>query len=950
MSEWHSFGRGVHGELGRMVVTDGIDAPGVQNADVRPLALPREDDGSERDLKSVYCGHFHCLGRTLAGRVWAWGANGEGQLGISGEQGDDVFVSAPTLALGTLIDDLNAHKPGERMICCAGGRSHSVFVSACGRVFAAGRLPTTEPGRQGAQQVEELREIDLVDGTGNGPQGRVITCHAGESHTLFVTDDGEVWSWLGDGGLRATRVGLERPTARAVLGLPKVTMVACGWHHTLALTDSMQVFSFGVGCFGQLGLGSCRHCPSPSHVNLPDECDWNVVNVAAGFASSFAVTVHGWVYAWGGNESCQLGLGTSIRGTATPKPVNALSQAKIVQVSAGLGHTAGITDKGLLYCWGSGSYGQLGFGYDDTKASVCLDGGGCAPFRSSDTNPGAPGLSTVGHSRHWIQVWPRRCTRGPFRGNRCFEVRCGAYHTIVRAQRCGDALSVATLSEPEVLGPAPLVLSDMPAASNVGADGSRRGHDLAAAELVLPPGAGLIESPKVVLRPGAGVVSRNTDTFRMLSDLFWTSGPSKGPSPAVAPKPPCPSTDDNFQWRRVLEETGAACKLATNAGGSNIDSPLKLRREKRAASKRRERFGESLQLPVDGAGVVGPTCWGTVDEAVHRTFCRGMSSPKVDLGTLLADASRDGAAGFSPELPDGEMRRGLPPAPCRGLARMECLTPRPFYLLPGETFGNHKEASLPQGVASAEMGDRDQQRMDPSEIANQISEPAASMAAEGDHVVTLEGQRATDATESHEKSAEEVQVISGQGDASAVDVAASGPGSAEVANDREFGSAMGSEAGGVGENRPNGGESRPSDQSHESVSPANEETEVTGVAAAEDAPTIETQDLGAFPAVVSEQDPLPFTNESLDAISVESAVIKQPVNQPTEPFTAPANAAAPEPTPVAPVGLVARSGEPVVIEQVTDKPTETTSEPIFVPVEAATAPSEPLAVDTKEEA
>jgi alpha-tubulin suppressor-like RCC1 family protein len=39
------------------------------------------------------------------------------------------------------------------------------------------------------------------------------------------------------------------------LQLQKISQVACGWRHTLALTENKNVFSWGRGTSGQLGHG-----------------------------------------------------------------------------------------------------------------------------------------------------------------------------------------------------------------------------------------------------------------------------------------------------------------------------------------------------------------------------------------------------------------------------------------------------------------------------------------------------------------------------------------------------------------------------------------------------------------------------------------------------------------------------------------------------------------------
>lgn len=660
---WFSFGRAVHGELGRE-----LPAAAAHNVDVLPVELPipaqdAQEQPGYNELCGVRCGHFHCLARTGEGEVLAWGANGERQLGISGELGSEFFVATPSRSLRSL----KAHLDGERIVDCAGGRSHSVFVSApSGRCFMAGKLPVVEPGRRNEVVDDAARELHLVDGTGNPPQGTVVACHAGEAHNLFVTSEGEVWQWFGESATRmVTRVGMERPTARLVLGLPKVRKVSCGWQHTLALTLDGRVFAFGGGCFGQLGLGSCRQCPSPSHVALPEECEGSAVDVAAGFACSFAATKQGWVYAWGSNEKCQLGLGTSVRGATRPKPVDALANVRVVQVSAGFSHAACITDSGLLYLWGFGSYGQLGFSFSDIKASEALGGGGGIPLTAAvPSSQGEQGAGSVGHSRPWMQVWPRRCVRGPFEQLRCAEVQCGAHHTLALCN--GEQLGRASILGPEVLTPPPIVLRSV-----TGRSGELAGEDVA--ELTLGPGAGIAERSSSVLRP-TDAQARSIETFRSIAETFWGTAPSRGAVPVPPPLKTHTGAAEYGKWRRALPPTELELRLPF----PGFNHPL-------ARPSNDEFDGESplgepyIRMPNSR----GVSIWDAVDEAIHRAFADGSvadTSKALNLAELVREVSTGYGEDMSPELPGGEMNRGLPPAPCRGLARIECLTPRPFYL------------------------------------------------------------------------------------------------------------------------------------------------------------------------------------------------------------------------------------------------------------------------------
>ena len=50
------------------------------------------------------------------------------------------------------------------------------------------------------------------------------------------------------------------------------------------------------------------------------------------------------------------------RSRLVPTLVTALSDVVITQVAAGSMHSAAVSNEGILYTWGKGSYGRLGHG------------------------------------------------------------------------------------------------------------------------------------------------------------------------------------------------------------------------------------------------------------------------------------------------------------------------------------------------------------------------------------------------------------------------------------------------------------------------------------------------------------------------------------------------------------------------------------------------------------
>jgi len=75
-----------------------------------------------------------------------------------------------------------------------------------------------------------------------------------------------------------------------------------------------------------------------------------------------AFTKEGVVYAWGHNGFCQLGLGNSCQ-TVVPSIVGGtLTGKKVVLISCGSHHTMALTSEGEVYAWGQNNSGQVGCG------------------------------------------------------------------------------------------------------------------------------------------------------------------------------------------------------------------------------------------------------------------------------------------------------------------------------------------------------------------------------------------------------------------------------------------------------------------------------------------------------------------------------------------------------------------------------------------------------------
>ncbi|KAG9491407.1 hypothetical protein GDO78_000091 [Eleutherodactylus coqui] len=228
-------------------------------------------------------------------------------------------------------------------------------------------------GTGDAQSIIDPRCVSVL----SGKKIESLSCGSGP-HVVIITSDGEVYSWghnaysqLGNGSTNQALIPCQVSTN---LVNKKVVSVACGSHHSMVSTSDGELYAWGYNNSGQVGSGSTANQPIPRRVT---SCLQNkiVVGIACGQMSSMAIVDNGEVYAWGYNGNGQLGLGSS-GNQPTPCRIATLQGIRVEQVVCGYAHTLALTDEGVMYAWGANSYGQLGTGNKSNQAypvQVCVD-------------------------------------------------------------------------------------------------------------------------------------------------------------------------------------------------------------------------------------------------------------------------------------------------------------------------------------------------------------------------------------------------------------------------------------------------------------------------------------------------------------------------------------------------------------------------------------------------
>jgi len=155
---------------------------------------------------------------------------------------------------------------------------------------------------------------------------------------------------------------------------------ALAYLHSCAITATGGVQCWGDGSGGQLGYGSViAYSTTPvTVINLPAP----VTKITTGYYSltsnpnaptetSFncALLVNGAVYCWGDDTYGQLGNGQTSTSTASPVAAT-VEQNFVYDIATSAGTTCAVLKTGVIQCWGSNNYGELGNGTNTSSAAA----------------------------------------------------------------------------------------------------------------------------------------------------------------------------------------------------------------------------------------------------------------------------------------------------------------------------------------------------------------------------------------------------------------------------------------------------------------------------------------------------------------------------------------------------------------------------------------------------
>ncbi|XP_051560298.1 probable E3 ubiquitin-protein ligase HERC4 [Myxocyprinus asiaticus] len=193
---------------------------------------------------------------------------------------------------------------------------------------------------------------------------QVIQIACGDQHSMALTDDGQLFVWgensHGQLGLKEGRSGsLTAQHIQSLSGIPLV-QISAGGDHSFALSLSGVVFGWGKNNAGQLGLGDTTDRYVPTVVNSLNQR--KTVFISCGGEHTATLSKGGTVFTFGSGCFGQLGH-NSFTDEHHPRVVAELWGSKVSWITCGRNHTLVLVESSkLIYSFGCGTQGQLGNG------------------------------------------------------------------------------------------------------------------------------------------------------------------------------------------------------------------------------------------------------------------------------------------------------------------------------------------------------------------------------------------------------------------------------------------------------------------------------------------------------------------------------------------------------------------------------------------------------------
>ena len=254
---------------------------------------------------SITCGEDYTLIVDRGGKLWAFGLNLNGQLGLGHCEKVEKPLQVEIEAENDNISNNNTNPKKNKK-----NKVKFDLVKSAGYI----NFCRTEDGdiymwpwgdKQGNLNYNPIK-FNLMF-----PQEKVSSIACGSNFCIMINNNGMVYSMGKSNKYGELGVGDFNPRYGPTpidffnLNFERINQVSCGFKHCVAKSTTGRVYTWGCGCKGQLGQDNYNNMSIPGLVRFEDPF-MKVIQVSAGFRCTFFLSENRKVYSCGCNGTISM--------------------------------------------------------------------------------------------------------------------------------------------------------------------------------------------------------------------------------------------------------------------------------------------------------------------------------------------------------------------------------------------------------------------------------------------------------------------------------------------------------------------------------------------------------------------------------------------------------------------------------------------------------------------
>ena len=304
--------------------------------------------GAGTDWKNVSSEEYQTVGIKSNGTLWTWGINADGQLGIN----NTVNRSSPT----QVGSDTNWN-------LISTGAFAVAAIKTTGTLWTWGRGTNGQLGQNNAANASSPVQVGFGTDWSKVSMGKYF-CAA-------IKTNGTLWTWgiqTPYGVLGQNNTG-NKSSPIQVGADTNWSLVSSGLYSILATKTNGTLWSWGMNSFGQLGQNNTTNASSP--VQVGSDTTWSSISTQQ--YDSLAIKTNGSLWGWGRNMRGQLGQNDT---TYKSSPVQIGTDTNWSFASVGYYASLAVRTNGTLWSMGRNYEGQLGQNNTTYRSSPTQVGAG----------------------------------------------------------------------------------------------------------------------------------------------------------------------------------------------------------------------------------------------------------------------------------------------------------------------------------------------------------------------------------------------------------------------------------------------------------------------------------------------------------------------------------------------------------------------------------------------